>query len=78
MDSQQAAFEKFKSSGAGRGGRSSEGMSSNRRGDDGPMPDLYSIHNGKVVRVEGSYQHSLRRRPVSWVAKKYYEYNAIA
>ncbi|OAQ34782.1 hypothetical protein K457DRAFT_133242 [Linnemannia elongata AG-77] len=52
MDSQQAAFEKFKSSGAGRGGRSSEGMSSNRRGDDGPMPDLYSIHNGKVVRVE--------------------------
>ncbi|KAG0315428.1 Nucleolar protein of 40 kDa [Linnemannia gamsii] len=56
MDSQQAAFEKFKSSGAGnqagRGGRSSEGMSSSHRGNDGTMPDLYSIHNGKVVRVE--------------------------
>ncbi|KAF8946063.1 Nucleolar protein of 40 kDa [Haplosporangium gracile] len=56
MDSQQAAFEKFKSSGAGngagRGGRSSEGTFSSRRGDDGPMPDLYSIYNGKVVRVE--------------------------
>ncbi|KAF9122530.1 Nucleolar protein of 40 kDa, partial [Mortierella sp. 14UC] len=58
MDSQQAAFEKFKAtgsgSGSGRGGRSSEGAASSRRGggDDGPTPDLYSIHNGKVVRVE--------------------------
>ncbi|KAF9090766.1 Nucleolar protein of 40 kDa [Mortierella sp. AD031] len=57
MDSQQAAFEKFKTSGSGhgsgRGRRSSEGNSlSNRRGDDGPMPDLYSIHHGKVMRVE--------------------------
>ncbi|KAK3844247.1 MAG: hypothetical protein J3R72DRAFT_439252 [Linnemannia gamsii] len=60
MDSQLAAFEKFKATGSGnaggRGGRSSEGTSSSRRGggggDDGPMPDLYSIHNGKVVRVE--------------------------
>ncbi|KAG0271141.1 Nucleolar protein of 40 kDa, partial [Linnemannia exigua] len=59
MDSQQAAFEKFQATGSGngggRGGRSSEGTSSRRgggSGDDGPMPDLYSIHNGKVVRVE--------------------------
>ncbi|KAF9929960.1 Nucleolar protein of 40 kDa [Linnemannia zychae] len=56
MESQQEAFERFKSSGSGhgsgRGGRSYEGASSNRRGDDGPLPDLYSIHKGKVVRVE--------------------------
>jgi hypothetical protein len=65
MDSQQAAFEKFKAAGSGaggaRGGRLSEGTWSSRRGgsgggDDGPMPDLYSIHNGKVVRVEGKPQ----------------------
>ncbi|KAF9108845.1 Nucleolar protein of 40 kDa [Mortierella sp. AM989] len=54
MDSQQAAFEKFKAAGAGRKftreSRNAEGTSSNI---EGPVPDLYSIHHGKVVRVEG-------------------------
>ncbi|KAF9214295.1 Nucleolar protein of 40 kDa [Podila verticillata] len=61
MDSQLAAFEKFKSSGGGSGGREhrhGHGNSRESRGhgarDDhsGPVPDLYSIHRGKVVRVE--------------------------
>lgn len=62
MDSQLAAFEKFRASGGGSGGREhrhGHGNSRESRGhgarDDhsGPVPDLYSIHRGKVVRVEG-------------------------
>ncbi|KAG0329255.1 Nucleolar protein of 40 kDa [Dissophora globulifera] len=60
MDSQLAAFEKFKASGSGknftRESRNSDGPSSAM---DGPAPDLYSIHHGKVVRVEGKLRHGL-------------------
>ncbi|KAF9304474.1 Nucleolar protein of 40 kDa [Mortierella antarctica] len=61
MDSQLAAFEKFKASGGGSGGhghRHGHGSSRESRGHgsrdehSGPVPDLYSIHRGKVVRVE--------------------------
>ncbi|KAF9180054.1 Nucleolar protein of 40 kDa [Haplosporangium sp. Z 767] len=53
MDSQQAAFEKFKASGDGRKfSRESRNAGDTRSAMDGPMPDLYSIHQGKVVRVE--------------------------
>ncbi|KAF9172285.1 Nucleolar protein of 40 kDa [Mortierella sp. AD011] len=54
MESQQAAFEKFKAAGAGKKfsheRRNAEGTSSII---EGPVPDLYSIHHGKVVRIEG-------------------------
>ncbi|KAI1318617.1 Nucleolar protein of 40 kDa [Mortierella claussenii] len=53
MDSQQAAFEKFKAAGSGnkfaRESRHAGGM---QKEFDGPVPDLYSIHNGSVVRIE--------------------------
>ncbi|KAG0252989.1 Nucleolar protein of 40 kDa [Mortierella polycephala] len=53
MDSQQAAFEKFKTSGDGRKfSRESRNAGDTRSAMDGPMPDLYSIHQGKVARVE--------------------------
>ncbi|KAG0002149.1 Nucleolar protein of 40 kDa [Entomortierella chlamydospora] len=53
MESQQAAFEKFKAAGAGKKfsheRRNAEGTSSVI---EGPVPDLYSIHHGKVIRIE--------------------------
>ncbi|KAK3829205.1 MAG: hypothetical protein J3Q66DRAFT_324618 [Benniella sp.] len=60
MESQQAAFEKFnRQAAAGRSKapesyrKSHEGRGTDRSsGVDGPLPDLYSIHKGKVVRVE--------------------------
>lgn len=62
MESQQAAFERFnRQAAAGRSKapesyrkHSHEGRGADRSsGVDGPLPDLYSIHKGKVVRVEG-------------------------
>ncbi|KAF8927191.1 Nucleolar protein of 40 kDa [Dissophora ornata] len=54
MDSQQAAFEKFKSSGNGKQfSRGERNASGTPNVIEGPVPDLYSIHNGTVVRVEG-------------------------
>ncbi|KAG0200376.1 Nucleolar protein of 40 kDa [Mortierella sp. GBA30] len=57
MDSQLEAFEKFKASGGGEGASGGDRKFSRHSGGqstfDGPMPDLYSIHHGKVVRVEG-------------------------
>ncbi|KAF9362108.1 Nucleolar protein of 40 kDa [Mortierella sp. NVP85] len=61
MESQQAAFEKFnRQAAAGRSKapesyrkHSHEGRGADRSsGVDGPLPDLYSIHKGKVVRIE--------------------------
>ncbi|KAG0363076.1 Nucleolar protein of 40 kDa [Gamsiella multidivaricata] len=58
MDSQQAAFEKFKASGTGRKfpreQRNAGGMPSAM---DGPVPDLYSIHHGKIL--PGFRKHGL-------------------
>ncbi|KAF9357546.1 Nucleolar protein of 40 kDa [Mortierella sp. AD094] len=60
MDSQQAAFEKFKAAGAGRKFshemRNAEGTSS---AIEGPVPDLYSIHHGKVVKIPGYKRNGL-------------------
>ncbi|KAF9429518.1 Nucleolar protein of 40 kDa [Podila epigama] len=49
MDSQQAAFEKFKASSHGGSRESRHGA---RDYTSEPVPELYSIHRGKVVRVE--------------------------
>lgn len=49
MDSQLEAFEKFRST----GGPAKRPPFGDRPRDNGPMPDLYSIHQGNVVRIEG-------------------------
>ncbi|KAF9204742.1 Nucleolar protein of 40 kDa, partial [Haplosporangium sp. Z 27] len=55
-----AAFEKFKAAGGGRKFthemRNAEGTPSVI---EGPVPDLYSIHHGKVVRIPGFKRHGL-------------------
>ncbi|KAG0051628.1 Nucleolar protein of 40 kDa [Gryganskiella cystojenkinii] len=56
MDSQLEAFEKFKAAGPSSSKRSMHNdnnrSSRDNHANPGPMPDLYSIHQGKVVRIE--------------------------
>ncbi|KAG0006844.1 Nucleolar protein of 40 kDa [Modicella reniformis] len=56
MESQQAAFEKFnRGTAVERSKRYTHGernAGSTSSVLDGPLPDLYSIHHGKVVRIE--------------------------
>ncbi|KAG0246681.1 Nucleolar protein of 40 kDa [Mortierella sp. GBA43] len=59
MESQQAAFERFnrdaaagKFKGSGNSKRHEGRNADSTSGGDEPRPDLYSIHQGKVVRIE--------------------------
>ncbi|KAF9916626.1 Nucleolar protein of 40 kDa [Lobosporangium transversale] len=54
MDSQQEAFERFKAANSGKRStrEGQQSRSSKLKEVDGPLPDLYSIHRGQVVRVE--------------------------